>query len=315
MAVATIETKIANPARRGKKMAKRLSAKQLKYFGTKRQKAAARASRKKNRAKPKAHHRPRTKPNAARKVITGYGSTVMNPPHRKKRKNASASGKTNVVFNGKKRKRKAGSAKKAAAKKRTNPGALYALVNPARKKGNKKMAAKRKNHQRKRPAGSHRKAKKMNRTRRRNPGTLGRPGDWLSLGAGAVAGGYAASALPQFVLGASNTGFMGYLAMVASTAILAVVSHMTLKKPMVTYGIIGGGAGALIRRVVGDYTPFGQYLSVAGASGMGDYLSGFNFPVPQIIGGNGNTSLGTPGQIPVSVAGAGMNAGRALMNV
>ena len=325
MAVATIETKIANPARRGKKMAKRLSAKQLKYFGTKRQKAAARASRKKNRAKPKAHHRPRTKPNrvhwlsksaagrpsqrkrkknAARKVITGYGSTVMNP-----------SGKTNVVFNGKKRKRKAGSAKKAAAKKRTNPGALYALVNPARKKGNKKMAAKRKNHQRKRPAGSHRKAKKMNRTRRRNPGTLGRPGDWLSLGAGAVAGGYAASALPQFVLGASNTGFMGYLAMVASTAILAVVSHMTLKKPMVTYGIIGGGAGALIRRVVGDYTPFGQYLTAAGTSGMGDYLSGFNFPVPQIIGGNGNTSLGTPGQIPVSVAGAGMNAGRALMNV
>ena len=314
MAVATIETKIANPARRGKKMAKRLSAKQLKYFGTKRQKAAARASRKKNRAKPKAHHRPRTKPNAARKVITGYGSTVMNRGKRK-RKNASATGKTNVVFNGKKRKRKAGSAKKAAAKKRTNPGALYALVNPARKKGNKKMAAKRKNHQRKRPAGSHRKAKKMNRTRRRNPGTLGRPGDWLSLGAGAVAGGYAASALPQFVLGASNTGFMGYLAMVASTAILAVVSHMTLKKPMVTYGIIGGGAGALIRRVVGDYTPFGQYLSVAGASGMGDYLSGFNFPVPQIIGGNGNTSLGTPGQIPVSVAGAGMNAGRALMNV
>jgi hypothetical protein len=297
-------------------MAKRLSAKQLKYFGTKRQKAAARASRKKNRAKPKAHHRPRTKPNAARKVITGYGSTVMNPPRRKKRKNASASGKTNVVFNPKKRKRKAGSAKKAAAKKRTNPGALYALVNPARKKGNKKMAAKRKNRQRKRPAGSHRKATwKMNRTWRRNPGTLGRPGDWLSLGAGAVAGGYAASALPQMVLGVSNTGFMGYLAMVASTAILAVVSHMTLKKPMVTYGIIGGGAGALIRRVVGDYTPLGQYLTAAGASGMGDYLSGFNFPVPQIIGGNGNTSLGTPGQIPVSVAGAGMNAGRALMNV
>src|SRR5579863_10059861 len=64
MATATIETRIANPARKGKKkMARKMSAKQLKYFGTKRQKAAARASRKR---KPKAAHRARTKPNGSR---------------------------------------------------------------------------------------------------------------------------------------------------------------------------------------------------------------------------------------------------------
>lgn len=276
-------------------MARRnLSAKQLKYFGTKRQKAAARASRKKkrNRSKAKAH-RPRTKPNLpSRKRRTAPADTA---PRRRNRRN--------------------GSAKKRRVAKRKNTGALYALVNSARKKG-KKMARPKKNRQRKRPAGSH-KTKRMNRTKRRNPGAMGRPADWLALGAGAIAGGLGATSLPQMVLGSSNTGFTGYLGMAASTAIIAVAAHFVFKKNvMLTSGVIAGGAGALIKRVIGDYTPFGQYLNAAnGTSGMGDYLSNFNFPVPQIIGGNGNTALGTPGTIPVSVAGAGTGAGRALMNV
>jgi len=139
----------------------------------------------------------------------------------------------------------------------------------------------------------------------------------MALGAGSVVGALGASSIPQMVLGASNTGAMGYLAAAASTAILAVAGHYMFKgNTMLTSGIIAGGAGALIKRIIGDYTPYGQYLNAnAGASGMGDYLSGWNFPVPQIIGGNGNTSLGTPGTIPVSVAGAGSGAGRALMNV
>lgn len=107
---------------------------------------------------------------------------------------------------------------------------------------------------------------------------------------------------------------MGYLGMAASTALLAAAGHMLLgKNLMLTSGIIAGGAGALIKRILGDYTPLGQYL---GSSGMGDYLTNFNFPVPQIIGGSGNNAVGTPGSIPVSVAGAGMGAasliGRAL---
>lgn len=311
MAIATIETKIANPARKGNKMAKRLSAKQLKYFGTKRQKAAARA-KKTNRPKAKAH-RPRTKPrkNPARKVITGYGSTVMNP--RKKKRNAS-SGKTNVVFNKSKRKRKNGSAKKRKTQ-RKNPGALYALVNPAGRK--KAVARTRKNKsRRKRPAGSTKKRMNRRHVVRRNPGTMGRPSDWLALGSGAIVGGFGATSLPQMVLGASNTGPMGYLGMAAATAILAVGAHMVFKKNlMLTSGVIAGGTGAIIKRIIGDYTPFGQYLNAQGAAGMGDYLSGWNFTTPQIIGGNGNNQLGTPGSLPVNVAGAGAGSGRALMNV
>ena len=298
MATATIETRIANPARKGSKtkMAKKLSAKQLKYFGTKRQKAAARASRTKKRAAPKAKHRPRTRPNAPKK-------------HRQT-KSASAAPK-------KKRKRKNGSTKKAAVKKRKNTGALYALVNPAGRK-NKVAKAPKKNRPRKRPAGSTKKRKNAGRrtARRTNPG-MGRPSDWLALGSGAIVGGLGATSLPQMVLGASNTGAMGYLGMAAATAILATAGHFMFKKNMMlTSGIIAGGAGALIKRIIGDYTPFGQYLNAsAGASGLGDYLSGWNFTTPQIIGGPGNTQLGTAGTVPVSVAGAGANAGRALMNV
>src|ERR1035441_9734825 len=120
MATATRETIIANPARKRRRgMAKRrLSAKQIKYFGTPRQKNALRAKR-------KSSHRPRSKPrrkNAARKVITGYGSTVMNP-----------SGKTNVVFN--KGKHANPKHRRTAKRRRTNKvarkrnlGAIYALT-------------------------------------------------------------------------------------------------------------------------------------------------------------------------------------------
>ena len=278
-------------------MARKLSAKQMKYFGSKRQKAAARASRKKKRNRSKAKsHRPRTKPAAPRK--------------RRRTTNPASTPR-------KRRRRKTGSAKRRATKHRKNTGALYALVNPARK-GNKRMARRKKNRRKSNPAGRTRKAKRMNsRHRRRNPGGLPRPADWLALGAGAVVGGLGATSLPQMILGAGNTGIMGYLAMAASTAVLAVAGHMLLgKNVMLTSGIVAGGTGALIKRVVGDYTPFGQYLNAnAGASGLGDYLSNWNFATPQIIGGNGNTALGTPGSMPVSVAGAGAGAGRVLMNV
>lgn len=146
---------------------------------------------------------------------------------------------------------------------------------------------------------------------------MGKASDWLALGSGAIVGGLGATSLPQMVLGASNTGPMGYLGMAAATALLATAGHFMFKKNMMlTSGIIAGGAGALIKRIIGDYTPFGQYLNAnAGASGLGDYLSGWNFTTPQIIGGPGNTQLGQAGTIPVSVAGAGSGAGRALMNV
>lgn len=333
MATTTIETRIANPAKKGKrKMAKRrLSKAQIAAgFGGKRRKAAVKAARKR---RVSAKHRPRTSPKRANPRKRGYYTTKTGAGKREPKRSLTKSQKIEARLRQiearrtwdelnkknptrKKRKRKAGSVKKRAATKRKNTGALYALVNPA---GRKKVATKKKkNRQRKRPAGStKRKNRRVTHRRRSNPGTMGRPSDWLALGSGAIIGGLGATSLPQMVLGASNTGPTGYLAMAASTALLAAAAHFMFgKKMMLTSGVIAGGAGALIKRIIGDYTPFGQYLNAqAGASGLGDYLSGWNFTTPQIIGGNGNTALGTAGSIPVSVAGAGSGAGRALMNV
>jgi hypothetical protein len=315
MAVTEITTRIANPAKgkkkRRNKMAKprrrNLSAKQIAAgFGGKRRQSAVKSSRKRkrNRARPAAKkHRARTKPNGSGKFMRRAKKTIYGTKLGIVRKRNKA------------RRRKNGSAKRRAAK-RQNPGAIYALVNPARKRS-KNVARRKKNRggqRRKNPAGRTHRRKNAMHHRQRNPGMFGTPKDWLSLGAGAVVGGLGATTLPQLVLSSSNTGPVGYLGMAASTAILAVAGHMLFgKNVMLTSGIIAGGAGALIKRILGDYTPLGQYL---GSSGMGDYLTNFQFATPQIIGGNGNNAIGAAGTIPVNVAGAGMNTagltGRAL---
>src|SRR5208282_1900939 len=106
MATATRETIIANPGRRNggrRNMARKMSAKQLRYFGTPRQKAAAKASRKR---KANSTHRPRTK---ARKV-----AKRSNPTHRRTAKRRRTVNKP---------------------ARRRNLGALYALTaNPAKRR-------------------------------------------------------------------------------------------------------------------------------------------------------------------------------------
>src|ERR1039458_4085936 len=166
MATATRETIIANPARkRRSNMAARrkMSAKQIKHFGTPRQKAAL-------KSRLKSTPRPRSKPrrkNAARKVITGYGSTVMNP-----------SGKTNVVFNKGKRAnpkhhRKAKRRRTNKVARKRNLGAIYALTaNPAKRRKKSMARTKRRSSPRHRRAGSARRRSNPVRhhRRRRNPG-------------------------------------------------------------------------------------------------------------------------------------------------
>jgi hypothetical protein len=295
MAVATRETIIANPARRRRKnVARKMSLKQKAAFGSKRVRAAAKAalSRQRKRKRTNAarkHHRPRTKPRSA-------------PKKHRRRTNKAAAPK-------KRRKRATGSRKRANKKRRKNPGEIFALVNPA--KGRKRMArTKRRKSSKKANAGSHR--RRRNRTvkhhrRRSNPG-IGPMKDWLSLGAGAVVGGVGATQLPQMLLAGSNTGAMGYFMNLAATGILAGAAHMFMKgNKTLTAGIIAGGVGATIRRIIGDYSLLGSYGT---SLGMGDYLSNWNFATPQYTAG-GYQSLVPPGgavaaPMPVNVGGAGV---------
>src|ERR1700679_924795 len=95
MALAQIETIIANPARKAgsrkekKKMAKRMTLMQKLHFGTARQRAPAKASMKRKRSR-----------NPAKKVIAGYGSTTMNGARRRKCRNPKGGGGSGRVITG-----------------------------------------------------------------------------------------------------------------------------------------------------------------------------------------------------------------------
>lgn len=259
-----------------------MSLKQRLHFGSKRQRAAARASmkakRKTNRA---AAHRARTKPN----------------PSRKRRAVA----------------RKA----RRRTTRRTNPGEIISLTlgNPAQRRTKKVAKTSRKQRRaasRVNSAG-RRRAKRSNpagrRTRRRSNPAGFRMSELLVLGGGAVVGASVPKIASQAILGAKNSGVMGYAANLAGTGLLAWAANQFLPRQRAfAVGILAGGVGQVIGRIIADYTQFGSYINQLG---MGDYMAS-NFVSPQILPNALDSAMSSNGvQAPVVVqsAGAGMPAG------
>jgi hypothetical protein len=252
-----------------------MSAKQIKHFGTKRQKAALKAKR----------HAPakrRNPPKGGGRVISGYGSTVMNP--RRKRKNP---GNHKIVINAARKRRK-----KSTAKRRKNPTPMilsWAAGNPAKRSHKVARSRKRKRYATaKRSNAGRRHVKKVVHHRRRsNPGSLGRPMDWVQGGAGVIAGVVGTRALPQLLLGASNTSYTGYAANAVAAVGLGWLTHMLFPRNQVLVtAVIAGGFAGLLSRIIADKTPFGQQLSL---TGLGDHGFGLyqksNFPYPYRVQG------------------------------
>lgn len=274
-----------------------MTAKQIKFFGTKRQRAALKANRAKKRKSSASSHRPRTKPKAKH-----------NPAPKKKRRSTA--------------RKSSAPRKKAKANKpkRKNLSGIFALTgNPARggsmattKKKKRKSSAARKSTN----AGYSHKKKKNTGHRRRssNPGQFGGPMEWITGGVGAVIGGVGAPALTQLAMGASNTGPMGYLGNAVAVALLAAAAHFAApRQKFLAMGIVFGGAGSIIRRVIGDYSLLGSYSSQVG---MGDYLMNFNYPIPQYLQPGNNRTLvpygGAPAAIPVNANAAPAGMGSSL---
>jgi hypothetical protein len=246
MAWSTVETHIANPA--GKRS--NMTAKQIKYFGTKRQKAALKAKRKKkNRAAPKRRHAKRTakrrnpSPRPKKRAVARHASA----PRRRTKKSHRR-------------------------KTRRNPELVsFLLGNPA---GGKKVAHKTKKRataRHTRNAGTRRrKSPKTMHHRRRRQNPAGIPLRDFGWGGAGVLGGFLGSAaLPQMFLGGGNTGVAGYAATAAAGIGLTILTHMFTKNKALVFGVGAGAAANLLRRVISDQTPFGGYLS---APGMGDYM-------------------------------------------
>lgn len=148
----------------------------------------------------------------------------------------------------------------------------------ARTKKRRKVAARR-NPARRAPR------KTMRRGRIGNPGRLGSPATWIQGAGGVVAGVMASKAIPQMILGPSNTGAMGYAANAAATLGAGWLAAMLFpNKPAVIAGVLGGGFGALLVRLISDRTPYGSVLA---SSGLGDYGLGLyqksNFNNPQRV--------------------------------
>jgi hypothetical protein len=251
------------------KTRRKMSAKQIKHFGTKRQKAALRAKR-------HAPAKKRNPPKGGGRVISGYGSTVMNP-RRKSHKNP---GNHKIVIN-------------SARKRRKNPTPMilsWAAGNPAKRRSTVAKSRKRKKvyATAKRSNAGRRPAKKVIHHRRRsNPGTLGRPMDWLQGGAGVIAGVVGTRAIPQMLLGAANTSYTGYAANAVAAVGLGWLTHMLFpNRQVLVTAVIAGGFAGLLSRIIADKTPFGAQLSL---TGLGDHGFGLyqksNFPYPYRVQG------------------------------
>lgn len=137
---------------------------------------------------------------------------------------------------------------------------------------------------------------------RRNPGQVG---GLLKTGLAVIGGAVGSKVGAQLVLGAKNVGIFGYLANAAAGGVLAWGAKQFLKDRAISQGIVIGTVVQIITRAIGDYTPYGQYLT---GMGMGDYMVS-NFVTPQRLpDGLNSPQVANPGGPwgPFAIAAPGM---------
>ena len=223
-----------NPARR------RLTAKQIAAgFGGKRRQSAQKASRKahRRRSAPKAHRR-RSAPRAA--------AVQPNRSHRRRRAHSNT----------------------RRHRTRRNVGKIISLTLP----GESTMAKTRSNRSRKRSSAHRRRRTTTNSHRRRSTRRNPSMGDMTALATNAVftvAGAVGTRYLTQMVLGTSNTGPLGYIGNVIAAFALGAVAHMFPATRKAAPALVTGGIVALVIRLIGDYTPYGNLVSNLGGGDAG----------------------------------------------
>lgn len=239
MAFATRRTSVANPAHRKRR---KMTAKQIRHFGTKRQKAALRAKR---HIRPrKVSHRLRSSPRPARRNFGELVSLTLGSPM-----NPASKGKAMAKRRMHHRKNDPG------RRPRRRPSAHNARRNPAHR-------------MRTRPVHHYR--------RHHNPMGTGW-GAQITSALYIIAGAVGSKLGAQAVLGTKNTGFLGYGTNLAVGGVLAWIAKGVLKNAQAAREVFAGSVVQVVLRLIADYTPFGQYTSQLG---MGDYLVS-NWVAPQ----------------------------------
>jgi hypothetical protein len=271
MARAIRQHRVVNPARssrrrRNVRRRRHMTAKQIKFFCSKRQKAALK-SRRRAQTNPRVKRSHSLKHRAVRRRRSNPGEilelTLGNPARRRRRKSVAAT-----------RRRRTNRRRHVANAPRRRHNVRRRRHNPA------PVMRRRRRHY---------SARRHNYARRRQYNPAGLNLTQLATDSLFVVGGLVGSRLlTQMVLGAGNVGVWGYVWNAATGGVLAWLSHMMTKNPRVAGGIVTGTAAGIAARLLQDYTPFGTYLQQAGfgdyggggAHGMGLYLPA-NYVVPQ----------------------------------
>lgn len=197
----------------------------------------------------------------------------------------AALAKTNPASTTKRRKK---TVAKKAAKKRRRPAVKAARRNPPRRRTSKRTT--------------------MRKHTRRNPSPRN-VGGFIANAAFMIAGAVGSKAGVQAILGASNTGWVGYAANLAAAFVIGKIVGMVTKNKQHENAAILGGVGQVVLRFLIDQTPYGSKLKSAG---FGDYQFQ-SFVVPQrLANGMSNAQVAIPAawrpqpvMMPAAVAAGG----------
>jgi hypothetical protein len=83
----------------------------------------------------------------------------------------------------------------------------------------------------------------------------------------------------QAILGANNTGIIGYVGNAAIGAALWLLTEKVMHNRAAASGVIAGTVVQILLRAINDFTPFGSYVQQLG---MGDYQVQ-SFVTPQVL--------------------------------
>src|SRR3989304_2369673 len=182
----------------------------------------------------------------------------------------------------------------SARERSTNPSLmLLGPVNPNGGPMAKRRSKKAKRNTHRSQSAGTRKSRRGNplnratRRRRRNSASsmVGKTSNIMLMGFWVVVGLALTRQIPQLLLGAKNTGMMGYMANIAVAIGSAMVANSVGGERAALGAGAGGGAYVITRAVQEHMSPIGKYLALQGlgdAMAMGEILSGDRtyFPLP-----------------------------------
>lgn len=325
MAIASRVTRVANPRRgraRRRNARRKLSAKQIMHFGTKRQRAALKSARKRKRTRAGSAANPkrrrsvkrrnsprvrviyRTKANPRKRarrrrsnpaLLVTLGS--VNPKRRTskmatRRRRRRSTNRRRRVSNPRRRTRRVSNVRRAR-RRRTNRRRTVVVANP---------------HHRRRYSRRRRRATNRRRNGRRhyrrNPSIFGRSSgkDLFKMAGGVLAGVAVTKLIPGWVPAsiASSIPSGGVMAVIVSAA-SAFVTGFALSKVDPEFGQAAylGGFAQTISVAMNAFLP----SSISGTFSLGDLVNG-NFVVPQ----NPLRGMSAPAMVASAPAARGMSA-------